>query len=195
MHIKVVISFIATAIAVISYAPYIRDIRSGKTKPHGFSWLIWALLAYVAGFAQLAAGGGFGAMVALVTATISLWIAFISIKGKSVKITRSDWVSLGFALVAIPVWAVTKQPLLAVIIVSVIDIVGFWPTIRKSHSDPHKETVSTYSLSTLKHVLTVVAQQEYNLTTVLYPASLAVMTGGFVAMLIVRKKQIPQHVK
>jgi hypothetical protein len=80
MQIKIVISFIATVIAVVSYIPYIRDIHSGKTKPHGFSWLIWALLAYIAGFAQLSRGGGFGAMVALVTATISLRIAYVSIK-------------------------------------------------------------------------------------------------------------------
>jgi hypothetical protein len=195
MHIKIIISFIASAIAVVSYVPYIKDIKSGKTKPHGFSWLIWALLGYIAGFAQLDAGGGFGASVALVTATISLWIAFISIKGKSVVITKSDWVSLIFALLAIPIWIFTKQPLLAVIIVSVIDIVGFWPTIRKSYSAPQKETLSTYYLSTLKHVLTVIAQQSYNLTTVLYPASLAIMTAGFVAMLVVRKKQLPQTVK
>jgi hypothetical protein len=94
-----------------------------------------------------------------------------------------------FAVAAIPLWVLTKRPLLAVILVSLIDIVGFWPTIRKSFYAPHKETLSTYSLSTLKHCLTVIAQQKYNLTTVLYPASLAIMTGGFVIMLIVRKNR------
>jgi hypothetical protein len=191
MTLKIVLSLIATIIAIISYIPYIRDIRSGKTKPHGFSWLIWALLGYIAGFAQLEGGGGVGAIVAFVTATISLWISIMSIRGRSVKITKGDWISLGAALVAIPLWILTKQPVLSVILVSIIDVVGFWPTIRKSYLAPHGETLSTYSLSTLKHCLTVAAQQKYNLVTTLYPGSLALVTGLFVMMLLVRKRSTP----
>jgi hypothetical protein len=172
MHLKTALSVIATLIAIISYIPYLRDIKSGKTKPHAFSWFIWALLAYIAGFAQLSAGGGIGSLVALV------------------KITRSDWVSLLIALAAIPVWIITKRPLLSVVIVSIIDLVGFIPTFRKTYKSPHQETTSTYVLSTVKHCLTVLAQQKYNLTTVLYPASLAVATAAFVFMLLVRKVQV-----
>jgi hypothetical protein len=187
MQIKILLSFIATAIAVISYVPYIRDIRSGKTKPHGFSWLIWALLGYIAGYAQLRSGGGVGSIVALVTATISLWIAVISLQGQAIKITTSDWMSLIAALAAIPIWIITDRPMLSVILVSFIDVVGFWPTIRKSYHAPQQETLSTHWLSTLKHCITVAAQQKYNLTTVLYPASLAITTGLFVLMLVIRK--------
>lgn len=192
MQLKILLSLIASSIAVISYVPYIRDIHSGKTKPHGFSWLIWSLLAYIAGFAQLKSGGGVGASVALVTATLSLWISYISVKRKSAKITKGDWVSFVIAFAAIPLWIITSQPLLAVILVSIIDLVGFWPTIRKSFNAPHHETVSTYSLSTLKHCLTVAAQKNYNLTTVLYPASLAIATGVFVVMLLIRKRTISE---
>jgi hypothetical protein len=190
MQIKVALSVIATIIAVVSYVPYIRDIKRGKTKPHAFSWLIWSLLAYIAGFAQLKAGGGVGSSVALVTATISLWISFIAYKDGSVRITTGDWISLAAALAAIPIWLITKQPLLSVVIVSIIDVVGFWPTIRKSYNAPEQETLATHWLSTVKHCLTIAAQQRYNWTTVLYPASLAVTTGLSVIMLLVRKRNI-----
>lgn len=191
MTAKIILSLLATTIAIVSYVPYIRDIRLGKTKPHGFSWLIWALLGYIAGYAQLQGGGGVGAAVTLVTATISLGISFISIKDKSVKITKSDWISLVAGLLTIPLWILTKQPVLSVILVSIIDIVGFWPTVRKSFSAPHGETVSTYSLGTLKHFLTVVAQQKYNLVTTLYPGSLCLISGLYVIMLLVRKQSVP----
>jgi hypothetical protein len=190
MDTKVLLGVVATAIAVMSYIPYVRDVRSGKTKPHGFSWLIWALLAYIAGTAQLAGGGGFGAVVTLVTATISLWIAFISIRGRTVAITRGDWISLAAGLAAIPLWVLTREPLPSVALVSFIDLVGFWPTIRKSYHAPHGETSSTYWLSTIKHCLSVAAQQRYNLVTVLYPGSLALITLLFVVMLAVRKRSI-----
>lgn len=189
MNIKLVLSVIATLIACVSYVPYIRDIRRGKTKPHAFSWFIWALLAYIAGFAQIAGGGGVGAAVTLVTATISLWIAYIAFKDGSVKITLGDKLSLAAALFAIPLWIITKQPLLSVVIVSFIDVIGFWPTIRKSFRSPEQETISTHLLSTIKHCVTIAAQQKYNLVTVLYPASLAITTGLFVLMLVVGRSK------
>ena len=56
MDIRVLLSIIATCIAVISYIPYLKDIWTGRTKPHAFSWFIWALLGYIAGVAQLSDG-------------------------------------------------------------------------------------------------------------------------------------------
>lgn len=184
---KLILSIIATVIAVVGYIPYIRDIRSGKTKPHGFSWLVWSLLGFIAGAAQVQGGGGAGAAVTLVTSVICLWIAFISLKKGQVKITVSDWISLVAALITIPIWLITKQPLLSVVLVSAIDIFGFWPTIRKSYRAPQHETLSTHILSTIKHCLSVAAQQHYSLLTVLYPASLAVTTALFTIMLVVHK--------
>lgn len=190
MQIRVILGVLAAGIALVSYIPYIRDIRRGKTKPHAFSWLIWSLLAYIAGIAQLNAGGGFGASAALVTATVSLWISYAAYKDGSVRITTGDRVSLAAALAAIPLWIATRQPLLSVIVVSVIDVVGFWPTVRKSYHAPQQETLETHWLSTIKHCLTIAAQQKYNLTTVLYPLSLAITTGGFVVMLLIRKRKL-----
>lgn len=194
MDIKLFLSVIATVIAVISYVPYIRDIWKGKTKPHAFSWLVWAIITYIAGFAQLAGGGGIGSLVAFSTATISLGIAVYSYWKGTINITASDWVSLGVALLAIPLWLVTDSPLLAVILVVGIDIAAFWPTIRKSYHQPHSENISTYALSTVKHCLTVAAQQQYNLLTVLFPLWLAIITAAFVAMLWIRRVKITEKV-
>lgn len=74
MDFKVILGFVATGLAIISYVPYIREMLNGKTKPHTFSWLIWAIITYIAGAAQLAGGGGWGSMVAFTTGTISAWL-------------------------------------------------------------------------------------------------------------------------
>lgn len=191
MDIKIILSITATSIGIISYIPYFKDTLSGKTKPHAFSWFIWALLGYIAGFAQIAGGGGIGALVVLTTATISLAISLLSLKKLGMQfVTKSDWVGLIVALLTIPLWIITKGPLVSVILISIIDMVGFWPTIRKAYSYPYDETMSTYVLSTVKHCLTVLAQQKYTLVTILYPASLAVLTGVFVVELLLRRSHI-----
>lgn len=190
MELKIFLSILGTGIAIISYIPYISHILSGKTKPHAFSWFIWALLCFIAGFAQISGGGGVGASIVLTTGVISVAIACFSLRQRAVKITKGDWLCLIGALLAIPLWVITKRPLLSVILVSLIDIVAFLPTIRKSYHAPHQETLSTQVLSAVKHCITVAAQQRYTLTTVLYPGSLAIMTIFFTLMLIKRRAQL-----
>ncbi|HEX3082123.1 MAG TPA: hypothetical protein VHQ86_02620 [Candidatus Saccharimonadia bacterium] len=191
MPLAALFSILATALAVVSYAIYIHKIRQGHTKPHAFSWFIWAIITYIAGAAQLSAGGGLGSLVAFTTGTISLWISYHSFRSRAITITRQDWVSLVVALAAIPVWVATKNPLLSVIIISVIDLVAFWITIRKSYHLPYSENLTQSVLSTIKHMLTIAAQQQINPVTVLYPASLAMTTAGFTVMLIIRRAQVP----
>ena len=53
----------AIVIGIYSYIPYFRDIVAGRTKPHAFSWFVWALLTGIAFFAQLHGKGGAGAWV------------------------------------------------------------------------------------------------------------------------------------
>lgn len=186
MEMKSLFALAATIIAVVSYVPYLRDMYRGKTKPHAFSWFIWSLLGFIAGYAQIRAGGGVGSSVVLVTSGICLWIALAAYRQGAVKITRGDWITFVAALLAIPLWVATKRPVLSVVLVTAIDTIGYWPTIRKSLKHPEHETLSTHYLSTLKHCLTLVALERYNLTTVLYPASLAVTTGLFVVLLLSR---------
>jgi hypothetical protein len=163
---------------------------TGKTKPHAFSWLIWTIITYIAGTAQLAGGGSWGSMVAFTTGTISAWIAYYSFRHRAITITTSDWVSLVIALGAIPLWLITKQPLLSVITISIIDLVAFWITIRKTYKLPYSENLAQNFMSTAKHLLTIGAQQRFSWVTLLYPASLAFTTAGFCIMILVRRHQV-----
>ncbi|HSE29740.1 MAG TPA: hypothetical protein VLA77_04110 [Candidatus Saccharimonadales bacterium] len=88
-----------------------------------------------------------------------------------------------------------KQPLLSVIIISVIDLVAFWITIRKTYHLPYSENLAQNFMSTVKHVLTIGAQQQFSWVTLLYPASLALTTAGFTIMILVRRQQVapPKH--
>lgn len=190
MEIKVALSLVATGIAIVSYIPYIRDMRRGRIKPHAFTWLIWALITYIAGAAQLVGGGGLGCLVAFTTATISAWIGYYSLRHRAITITKGDWVGLIVSLTAIPLWLITKQPLLSVILISIIDLVAFWITIRKTYHLPYSENLSVSVLSTIKHGLTVAAQRQYSWVTVLYPLSLALTTAGFFIMMVIRRRQV-----
>jgi hypothetical protein len=61
MDFKVLVALIAVAMTITGYFFYFRDIFASKTKPHAFSWLVWAVLTGIAFFGQLSDNAGPGA--------------------------------------------------------------------------------------------------------------------------------------
>jgi hypothetical protein len=185
---KEALGLIAIVIAVAGYIPYFRDLFSGKTKPHAFSWLIWGLLTAIAFAGQIAGHAGAGSWVMGFTA-FTTFVIFSLFYGEK-NITRSDWLCLILALSAIPLWIATRHPVASMILVTVIDALGFWPTFRKSYSKPNEETAFTYFLSGAKFFLSLVALDRYSIVTWLYPVSLVIMNWGFVLMALIRRHKL-----
>ncbi len=190
------IAIVAVILTLVGYSQYFKNIFSGKTKPHAFSWLIWASLTGIAYFAQISDGAGPGAWVTGLTAVISfIIVGFALFKGEN-NITRSDWFTFIAALSAIPAWLITNDALLSVIIITAIDALGFYPTFRKSWMKPFEETAIHYFLAGVKFLLAVIALENYTVITVLYPFSLVVMNALFVMLLLIRRNalKIPEPV-
>ena len=184
------IGFSATVIALISYVPYFRDIFARKTKPHAFTWLIWGVLTGIAFVGQIAGHAGAGAWVTGITAFICLVIAALAAVNGERNIARLDWIALVGAGIALVVWFLTRGPLLSVILITVIDNLGFVPTLRKSYYQPAEETVSTFALSGFKWVLGILALERISVVTALFPVSIVVASWLFVVMLLVRRRQL-----
>lgn len=190
MDEKAIFGTIAIVIAFFSYLPYFNDIFTGKTKPHAFSWLVWSLISAIIYFSQISSGGGAGAWVNAFTAIICFIIfIFGLVKGRS-NIIFIDWLCLLGSGIAIMLWIITKGPLLSVILVTIIDAFGFFPTFRKSFVHPHQETVITFFLSGIKYVFAIFALQSFSLVTALFPIYLVVANWLFVGMVLVRKKKL-----
>lgn len=190
MYLKEFLGFIATVISIVSYIPYIRDILAGKTKPHAFSWLVWATLVTIGFFGQIADKAGPGAWVTASTALLCFIVFLFSLTKGERNIVLLDWLSLLGAGVAIIFWLLTKGPLLSVILVSLIDAIGFIPTFRKSYVKPNEETLITYASSVVKYLLSLISLTNFSLITTIFPISLILTNGLFVIMVLVRRKQL-----
>lgn len=184
---KELLASIAVILTLVGYAQYFRNIFAGKTKPHMFSWIIWATLTAIAYFAQISDNAGPGAWVTGLTALISFIIVGLAFFKGEKTVTKSDWATFLAAASAIPVWLITDNPLWSVIIITVIDALGFYPTYRKSWMKPYEETAFHYVMAAIKFLLAVVALENFTVITALYPISLVIMNGVFVALLITRR--------
>ena len=187
---KIIFAFIAAILEIIANFPYINDILLKKTKPHLFTWFIWSMLTVLSFFILISEGAGAGAWVTGVTAVTCLGIFLLAFFFGERKITISDWICLVLAFFALILWRNANDAFLAMIIIVLVDTLGFIPTFRKSFSKPNEETLSTYFLVTCKHILTFLALQSYTPITILYSGVLFITNFLFVVMLITRRKKL-----
>lgn len=186
---KQLLGAIAIGITIIAYYPYIRSIIQGKIKPHVFSWVIWGTSTCIVFLAQLADKGGAGAWVIGFSGIISIYVAFLAfIKRSDSSITRIDWLFFIFAMTALPIWYLTSDPLWAVVILTTVDVLGFAPTFRRSYIRPFEEQLMFYVVMAVRNLIVVSALENYSLTTVLFPATIAAACLIFSLMVVYRRR-------
>ncbi|MES9994268.1 MAG: hypothetical protein ABW098_20145 [Candidatus Thiodiazotropha sp.] len=189
--VKALLSALAIALTFIAFIPYIRSILKGRTKPHVFSWVIWGSTTFIVFLAQLEDGGGVGAWPIGLSGVITLFIAFLAyLKKSDITITRLDWSFFAAAMSSIPVWYVTSDPTWAVILLTVIDVIGFGPTIRKAFAHPYDEDLTFFALFAVRNGLVIAALENYTLATLLFPAVIAAVCLVFVSMIVYRRRSI-----
>jgi len=187
--LKTYLGIIATILVFVGYIPYIKDIIKGKTKPHIYSWFLWSFVTLIAFALQISDGAGTGSLVTLAAALMSILVIILGFIYKSkVKIVKLDTVFLILAFIALGLWLIAKQPVISAILTTIVDILGFAPTIRKSWNSPYSETLNFYYLNSFRFGLAVIALQNYSILTTLYPATWLLANSLFALMLIVRRR-------
>jgi hypothetical protein len=148
---------LAGLIGVGAYLMYIRGIFCNGEKPHLFSWFLWGVMTLIIWYVQYLHGAGPGAWMTFVTAVFCLIIAGCACLYGEKRITQSDWVALLLGFTAIPLWYFTKNPLFAVILLTVIDMIGLYPTIRKALLNPWQENLPFTAVTSVKYALGIAA--------------------------------------
>ena len=185
---KELLGAIAIALTLIAFLPYIRSIQQEVTRPHVFSWVIWGVTTLVVFVAQLADKGGAGAWPMGISGIITLYVAFLAyIKKSDLLITRVDWLFFLLALASLPLWFFTRDPLWAVVILTIVNVLGFIPTFRKAIFYPFEEQLMFYGIMVVRNFISILALENYSQTTILFPAAIAVSCFIFILMVLYRR--------
>lgn len=185
----------AVIVASVRYGTYFYTIYQGKTKPHAFSWLLWGSVTGVGTFVQFEMDAGPStwalAFVSITCLLISIFAFFIGEK----DYTKSDWGALTLCILAIPVWQMTENPLIALFIIMTIDILTYWPTIRKSYNKPDTEPPISCALAGMRYGLMLFAVPNPTWETLMYPFFLMITDWGFAIYIVIRRAQLgyPLH--
>ena len=157
MNISIVAGIISTVLAVYSAVPYIRSVLNGKTIPDRLGWLVFTIMNGMVFFAQLFAGGRSSTLISLAFFTFSLTVFILSFTKGTTKPTNTT-ISLFFlALVAMGVWAFTRNNNVAIWLTLVIDILGTAIIILKTRRNPGTEDATSWIIGTIAYVFSCIA--------------------------------------
>ncbi len=191
--VKESLSALAIILTFIAFAPYIRGILKDEIRPHLFSWVIWATTTFIVFLASLQAGAGVGAWPIGLSGAITLFIALLAYRRAGDRsITRLDWLFFLGAISAILFWYLSADPLWAVLILTSVDLLGFGPTLRKAYHHPHQEGGSLFAIYAFRNLLVIGAMETFSLTTVLFPAAIALACLGVLLLLAYRRARVPR---
>lgn len=187
-------ALLAILLGGVGVLHYYVGIFKGRVKPHLLTWIIWATTTWIIGVAQYVDGGGMGAYVTLLSACVSTCTACLAFKfGDRDNIKRSDWLSFTMALLAIPLWMITNNPLFSVFLVTAIDMFGFYPSFRKGYAKPWDEGAFLFAAVSIKFLLTFFALENITMVTAFYPLVLFLINGVFVTMLMMRRRVVERE--
>lgn len=175
----------ASLLLLALIVPYIKSIITSTTRPSAVSWFGWALLFIIATAAQASKGIDWSLAVPLISTISTTAIAFTALYMGRAVWTRADGICIALATLAIILWAITKEPLTAIILSIIADLSVTTPTIIKTYQDPTSEPSTLWILYVIGITLELVATRDFTIYNLLFPVY-TVLGSTIIAILSLR---------
>jgi len=175
----------ASLLLLALIVPYIRSIVGGTTRPSAVSWFGWAFLFAIATAAQASKGIDWSLAVSLISTLSTTIIAFTALYMGRAVWTRADGICIVLGTLAIILWAITKEPLTAIVLSIIADFAVTLPTIVKTYQDPTSEPSTLWILYVIGVTLELVATQQFTVYNLLFPVY-TVLGSSVIAILALR---------
>lgn len=177
--------FIGAIVQLVGISVYIREIIRGNTKPNKISWLMWAITPFIATAAAISDGVRWATLpvfMAGFTALLVFIISFVNPKAYW-KLGTFDYICGACSILALALWAITNEPLVAIIFSILSYMFGAIPTITKAWRYPETESIWTYMAGLFNAVTCFFALKIFSFAELAFPVYLVLESGLFVALI------------
>jgi hypothetical protein len=181
--------FVGAAVNLIGAIPYIKDTLKGKTKPNRVTWLMWTISPMIATFAAISNGVTWAVLPVFMAGFLPLLVLISSFINKDSywKLEIFDYLCGFFSVLALILWAITKDPVIAITFSIISDSSAAMPTIIKAWKHPETETGSIYIISLLCTFTSFFAIKVWNFSSTAFPIYLIIISS-IIIFSIYRKK-------
>lgn len=189
---------VAICITIAIFTPYLMAVWRRTLHPHVISWVIWGLTTMLVAGGQLIAGAGIGAAPIVLSGLLSSAVAVVAMLRRQpghldTGITRFDGWCLAIVLAGIPIWLSTGDVSWSMLLLTVIDLVGFAPAVRVVWQRPHSESVLLFLAFGIRNALAVLAVESAHLTTVVFPAVIGTACAAMAVLMLIRRRYLSTH--
>jgi hypothetical protein len=181
--------FVGAIVGFFGIAAYIKETLRGNTKPNKVTWLLWSISPLIATAAALSDGVRLAVLPVFIAGFTPLLVFFVSFINKKSywKLWTFDYLCGLFSVLALILWAITKEPIVAIIFSIMSDGFAAIPTIIKSWKHPETETGSAYAAGILNAATSFAAVKIWYFTEIAFPAYL-IIVNLCLAIFIYRKR-------
>ena len=148
----------APIVSLIGFVPYLISILKGKTRPSSASWWTWTILSFVIVLSSWAGGAPWQILLLPTWLFIlQLIVAVLSLKFGDKKWGLTNQICVGGAIFGILLWALTGNPLLALGLSILSDLIASIPNFRHVYLHPEQEDRLAWTIGWLSAILEILA--------------------------------------
>ena len=160
MNISEALSLIAGAMTVVVIATYFKQVFKNDSIPNPATWFIWFVVALLntATYFTVVEKNFFLSMIAIVQSVgFALFMVYALVRGKFGKIGGVEIVSVALALFVGIFWQTTGDAKISNLLLQVIFLISFYPTIFGLAKHRLKEKPLPWFLAVASYVLLILA--------------------------------------
>jgi len=184
---------IGAVVQLYGVALYIRSIIQGGAKPNQVTWLMWSLAPLIATFAALSDGVRW-AVLPVFMSGFGPFLVFVStlfVRESYWRLGFFDYLCGSFSLLALILWGVTDNPVVAIIFSIIADGFAAVPTLRKAWTNPETETAAPYVTGLISIFTSFAAITAWQFSQVAFPVYLVGVNSSL--LFSIYRKRIFTH--
>lgn len=176
--------FVGASVQLIGIISYVKETLKGKTKPNRVTWLMWTIAPMIATFAALADGvswsvlpvfmSGFGPLLVLISSFIN--------RNAYWKLERFDYLCGSCSLLALLLWGITREPVVAIVFSIASDGFAAIPTLKKLWAHPETEIVHPFLAGLFGALTSFAAVGAWKFSAYAFPVYLVVINVSIILL-------------
>ena len=168
---------------------YLRDTIRGRSKPNRVTFLMWTVSPMITTAAALSDGVRWPVLPVFMTGFVTLLIFLASFLNPNAywKLTRFDYFCGVLSILALVLWATTKEPSVAVLFAVASDLFATTPTLIKSWRHPETETGIAYAASFFSAITALLVIETWTFTAYAFPIDM-LLVNSLIFVSIYRKR-------
>ena len=191
MDWRTALGLLSVAMAIMACGVYVWQTMVSQIRPHPLSWFLFGILSATGTWVQRDQGARAGSWVLFAMTILCFVLAAVSVARGERHFSRQEWTFLVAGSLVFFLYLFTKEPTVAAVLTTVIDILGYGPTFARGWSQPRKDSVTSFAINGAKFVPSLLAMEPRTLATCIYPVTLLVLNAAVSIMLVIRRRVVP----